>query len=139
MAVWQSIEWNNTIINWKLDLIDSTVRIWYEIISILQMNEHWYIILYRWLDSNQLSGTIPSSIGNLNSLTKLYVFDMKELQYYKWMNIDILFCIEIWIAINWMEQYHHQLETWLHWNICTYLIWNNFNITREWTLIYYFT
>ena len=137
MAVFQSIEWYNTIINWKFDFIDISVRVWYEM-SWKYLYGHWYIIFDRDLDSNYLIGTIPDSIGNLTSLNTLYVFDMKWIEIFERTLTYHYLSIELCSTINWVVQYHHQLVTWLHWIICTYLIWNELKYWNiEWKLIYY--
>jgi len=58
----QSIDWFYSIIHWQFDFIDFTVC------DDLLLSD----VLCRWLYSNHLSGSIPSSIGSLTSLNSLY-------------------------------------------------------------------
>lgn len=44
------------------------------------INDYWsYNAFFRWLENNSLSGTIPSSIGNITTLVNLFLLSINNM------------------------------------------------------------
>ena len=92
--------------------------------SILRM------IMFRLLEDNQLSGTIPSSIGNLTQLQVLYVhscFQFRQRTHIKLIQPKLLFlcvclCLDFFMIINWVEPSLHRSVILPNFSPCMFIL-----------------
>ena len=107
-------------------------------ILIFQPNYSIFVIMFRQLYSNQLSGTIPSSVGYLAQLVALYVhfcFHFRQQTHIKTnsFNPKPLFFVwlfsEILVLINWQELSLLRLVILPNFNTCMFVLL--FNSTSE--------
>ena len=89
------------------------------------------MILFRYLSSNQLSGTIPSWIGNLIQLQILYVHSCFQFRqqthinsnsFYPNFSIFVWLCSDLLIKINWVERSLHRLVILPNFSSCMFIL-----------------
>lgn len=84
--------------------------------------------IWSFLSNNQLTGTIPSSLGNLTYLEQLFVMMLTRSPRFHILlpqSVTFLTFKGIWTIINWVARFLHHLATRQHCKHCSWWLWHD--------------